>query len=426
MHIAFVDSNAAGLEAIGRAKDEGHLVSYVESLKTYYPRTAANQRLTERADWIRRDVATTDAAAVTEVLAECHAWHPIDFVVTTFELAAEAVALGAKALGLRCTSPDGVLTARRKDLTRAALRDAGLATPSYAVARDAGEAVATADSIGYPVVIKPPSGTDSKLTFVARDQADVRAGCAATLSGPDAMPSLWQGLFRRGLLVEEHLAGPLVSVEIGMRDSRGHVFCISGRTRARDDEVVEIGPHIPAELTAGQARDCEAYAESACRAVGLDVGVFHLEMIVTSRGPVLVEANPRIMGGIMPTVYAHATGRNIYGEFLRLVSGAPMDAGPPSFDGCVTGRRFFAAGDGRLPESLDTRWLEAYPDELIRFDPPEDLGLCPPQPVRRGTVVGRVIVRGADYAATARTGAQMASRMEESLGIELMRGEYDS
>jgi biotin carboxylase len=426
MHIAFVDSNSAALEAIACARDEGHVVSFIESFDPFYSRTAENLRLISRASWIMRDVATTDAAAVTAALARCNSWKPVDFAVSQFELATEAVALSCKALGLRGTSPDAVLTARRKDLVHAVLRDAGIAVPSFAVARDADEAAAAADAIGYPVVVKPPSGADSQLASVAHDTAGVRAASARILGNLETVPPVWRTQFLRGLLVEEHLSGPLVSVEIGMRDGRGYVFCVSGRTRARDDEVIEIGPHIPAELPAGLERDCVAYAESVCRAIGLDVGIFHLEMITSPRGPVLVEANPRIMGGIMPAVYRHATGRSIYSGFLRIISGDPVDCARPRFDGCVTGRRFFTREDSRLPDGWDTRWLAAYSGELIRFDPPDVLGFRPSQPVRQGQVVARLIMRGTDYAATAKTGVQIAGFIEKFWKIPLMSGEYDA
>ena len=424
MHIAFVDSNQAALEAIACAKDAGHQVSFFESFDPIYAPTVQNIGLIERSDWVTRDVATTDAAAVTAALAERHAKHPIDFAVTHHEMAIEAVALSCRTLGLPGASPDAVLTARRKDLLRSALRDAGLAVPAFALARDSDEALAAADAIGYPVVIKPPSGADSKLTFVARDREDVRTACEHALGDLRTLPPVWRPQFSRGLLVEGHLEGPLVSAEIGMRDGRGHVFCLSGRTRARDDEVIEIGPHIPAELPPDRARACGAYAEAVCRAIGLDMGVFHLEMIVTPGGPVLVEANPRIMGGIMPTVYQHASGRNIYTEFLRLISGAPVGASS-LLHGCVTGRRLFAAVDGTLPESWDFGWLAGYSGQLIRFDSPASLGLGPLEGVRRGDVIARVILRGDNYSGTARTGGEIARRVEQSLGIKLLRGEYD-
>jgi biotin carboxylase len=143
--------------------------------------------------------------------------------------------------------------------------------PAFTIARDVSEALAAADEIGYPVVIKPPSGAGSRQAFIACDRAQMRAACDSALD-LSTVPPEWQQQFARGLLVEQHLAGPLVSAEIGMRDGRGHVFCISGRTRAREDEVAEVGPHIPAELPADQVHACGAYAEAVCRAIGLDLG----------------------------------------------------------------------------------------------------------------------------------------------------------
>lgn len=427
MHIAFVDANPGSLEAIKSARQEGHRVSYIQSAEPYYRLTPENRRLVRCASWLKDGVVTTDSAAVTAALAECHAVAPIDFAATQHEMCVEAVAAACKALGVPGTSPDAVLTARSKAAVREVLRRANLATAGFALVHDEEQAVAAADAIGYPVVIKPSSGTDSRLAAVARDRPDVRWACRRAGDELDSVPATWREQFARGLVVEEYLRGPLVSVEIGIRGERSYVFCLSGRTRSADDEVIEVGVHIPAELPGDVARACGEYAAAVCRAIGLDRGVFHLEMIVTARGPVLVEANPRIMGGIMPTVYQHATGRSIFQQFTRLISGAPVPgpAPAPASAGCVAGRRFFARVAGSMPASWDFGWLDTYRQLLIRFDDPDTLGIGPGQRVVRGQVLGRVIVRGEDYAATARTCRDIVRLAEKTLGVELMSGEYD-
>jgi biotin carboxylase len=427
MHIALVDSTSGALTAIESAKQAGHRVSYLQAtIPSFYPLSPANLRLIGCADWVEQGVETTDAASVTGALARIHAAHPIDFAVSHMELSVEPVALACQALGLPGSRPEGVLIARRKDRMRAALAQAGVATAAFSLAADSGEALAAAEVIGYPVVIKPPSGFDSRLTFVARDPAGVLAACRQTEEGLAGLPSPCLGQLTRGLLVEEHLSGPLVSVEIGICGERSYPFCISGRTRAREDEVIETGVHIPAELSAGQARACIGYAESVCRAIGLDQGVFHLEMIITGRGPVLVEANPRIMGGILPTVYQHASGQDIYRNFLQVISGVPVEGVPPVFTGCVAGRRFFVREPGTMPQRWDIDdWLGADRDTIIAFDAPEVMGVQPGQSLRRGNVIARVILRGQDYAATACTARDMIRRAEKALGLELMTGEYD-
>lgn len=64
---------------------------------------------------------------------------------------------------------DAMLTARCKDLPRAALRDAGAAAPSFTVAPGLDEVLEAADAIGHSVVAKPSSGADSRLTAIVRD-----------------------------------------------------------------------------------------------------------------------------------------------------------------------------------------------------------------------------------------------------------------
>lgn len=425
MHIAFVDANPASLEAIRCAREEGHRVSYIQSAEPYYRLTPHNLGLVRSASWLKDGVATTDAAAVTAALAECHAAEAIDFAATQHEMCVAAVALACKALGLPGTSPDAVLTARSKAAVRDVLRGANLATAGYALVHDADDAVAAAAAIGYPVVIKPSWGTDSRLAAVARNRDEVLCACRRARHELDAVPPPWREQFARGLVVEEYLRGPLVSAEIGIRGEHAYLFCLSGRTRSADDEVIEVGVHIPAELPAEVARACAEYAEAVCRAIGLDLGVFHLEMIVTPGGPVLVEANPRVMGGIMPAVYQHATGRSIYQQFTRLVCGAPVPGPARAFAGCVAGRRFFARADCLMPASWDFGWIGDYRRRLIRFDDPEALGIGSGQRVVRGQVLGRVIVHGEDYAATARTCRDIVRLAEKTLGVELMSGEYD-
>ena len=427
VHIAFVDSNNAGLEAIKVAADEGHRVTYLQSSRpSFYPLSEQNLRLIARADQVVDGVATTDADAVTKALARCHAEHPIDFATSQFELSVEPVAVACKTLGLPGPSPDGVLVARRKNLMRTALREAGLASAGYAVADDEDQAVAAAVAIGYPVVIKPPSGLDSRLVSVARDEAEVRAACRTAERGLAALPAAWHGQMSRGFLVEEHLSGPLVSVEIGIAGERSYVFCISGRTRASEDEVIETGVHIPAELPSAQARTCAEYALAVCRAIGLDRGIFHVEMILTAGGPVLVEANPRIMGGILPSIYQFATGFSVYRALVQLASGTEVTEMVPDIDGCVAGRRLFAREPGVMPTSWDVEdWLGGHQHRLLRVDTPEVMGLRPRRPVARGQVIARVILRGEDYAATTRASRDIVARAGKSLGIELMHGEHD-
>jgi biotin carboxylase len=421
MHIAFVSATPAALEAIRVARQAGHRVTFIESSEPVYARTPANRATIAMADHLVTDVPAVDPDAVTAALGNCHAEHRIDVVTTQDEMAARAVAVACRRLGLRGTAPEGVLTARRKDLCRAALRAAGLAHARFAVAADEAGVLAAAALIGYPVVLKPPAGTDSLLTFVAHDADQARAACRALLTGPVGVPAGWRAQFSEGILVEELLTGRLLSAEIGARDGVFFPFCVSGRIRWREDEVVELGAYIPG-LPEAEARRCFVYAAEACRAIGLDLGIFHLEMMLTGRGPVLVEANPRVMGGAMPTIYRMATGTDIYTALVRILTGAPDVPLPATFNACTGGHKVAVSQAGRIADRATLGVLEDHPSVLRVFGF-ADFHTGPGQPVRRGQTVARFILREADHRSLVATAGQILHRLERDLGVSLMIGE---
>jgi biotin carboxylase len=422
MHIAFVDANPAALDAIRAAKQAGHRVTFIESGDPVYARTPANRATIALADELVTGVRTLDPDAVEVALDKCHTESAIDVVTTQHEMATRAVAIACRRLGLRTTAPDAVLTARRKDLCREALRAAGLAHARFALAGDEAGVLAAAGQIGYPVVLKPPAGTDSLLTFVAHGPAEARAGCQGLLAGLDRVPPAWREQFSEGILVEELLTGRLVSVEIGARDGKFFPFCISGRIRWHEDEVVELGAYIPAGLDQAASRRCFGYAADVCRTLGLDLGVFHLEVMLTDRGPVLVEANPRVMGGAMPTIYRMATGTGIYEALVQILTGAPDVQLPAAFDGCTGGHKVAVSRTGRLDERATLGLLEDHPSVLqtIGF---ADFHTGPGQQVHRGQTIARFILREADHRSLIATAEHLLHQLEPELGVTLMIGE---
>jgi biotin carboxylase len=421
MHIAFVDATPAPLAAIRAAKELGHEVTFIESDNPFYAPTPENRATIALADHLLTGVSTCDPDAVTAALDKCHGESPIDVVTSQHEMAARAVAIASQRLGLRGTSPEGVLTARRKDLCREALRAAGLAHAQFALASDEAGVLAAAARIGYPVVLKPPAGTDSRLTFVVTSPAEASAGCAQMLSGLDQVPPGWREQFSEGVLIEELLVGTLVSVEIGARDGTFFPFCLSGRIRWQENEVVELGAYIPG-LPEPQASRCVRYAEEVCRAIGLDLGVFHLEIMLTDRGPVLIEANPRIMGGAMPTIYRLATGAEIYGSLVRILTGAPDVPLPGTFDGCTGAHRVAAAEAGRIDPRAALDFLDRHP-AVLRVFGFDDFGTAAGQPVHPGQTVARFILRETSHRSLVATAEELLREAQTVLGIRLMIGE---
>jgi len=335
----------------------------------------------ERYPWVAEeavDVAgtdTTDAASVAEVARAAADGAPLAGFVTSSEYFVAVTARAAARLDLPGPDPGAVERCRDKRRQRVALRAAGVPVPAFAAADSALEAADAARAIGFPVVVKPADGTGSRGVRLCLDPAEVHAHAAALLeAGGDerGQPTL------AAVLVEEHVSGPEVSVEtFGWA-----VVGITAKHLGRLPSFVECGHDFPADPVIAApwgppdpADPLEETALAALAALGLGFGAAHTEIRLGRRGPVVIEVNPRLAGGRIPTLVRLATGIDLVG--------AAVDA---------------AVGDTRpLPEPEPGH-------ASIRF-------LVPPRAgrVRRtGGVAAAAAVRGVvDVAITARAGQRV-------------------
>ncbi len=420
-HVVFVDSNASGMATIRRALELGHRVGFVRGVAPFYTDTPASRAILGEVHELVDIASTGDADEVTAALRTIAAQHPIDAVITQTEMRSIPTARAARAIGVRFTDPDAVTTARQKHRTRERVRAAGLASAQFGYADTVEEALRVAARIGYPVVVKPASGGDSLFSAIAADEPAARAACERLFEGRPQLPQTWQIGFAGGILIEEKLVGPLMSAEIGLRDEERFEIGLSGRFRWNEDEVVELGSFTPADVTPELGRQCYEYAFAACRAIGLDIGIFHVEMIVTARGPVLVEINPRLMGGGMPNVYRQATGHSVGDALLQLFLGQPLSDLPYHFSGCTGGRSVRVRDAATLPAHVDLSWIAKHPG-VVWLD---DYAYQPHQAVKAGTILAHFTMREPDLPAVIATTKQILHRAQRELGLPLMIDDLD-
>lgn len=418
-HLVFVDSNFAGIEALSRAKALGYQFSAVmsEALILYHMNDATRRVLAgaDRVLWIDR---TTDPIQLAGALRRILAERPIDAVISHLEYCVEALAQVCVELGLRYTNLDAVRLARNKHLGRDRLQRTGVPSARFAFARTLDEAVAGFRAVGSPAVVKPASGGDSLLAAVVSDEASLRRAAAAALDGVAALPPTLHEQFGRGIVIEEKLVGELVSVELGMIDGRPLPYVISGRYRGSTDETVELGGFMPARLDPATRRACEDYAVRVCRALDLDLGIFHLEMIVTAAGPRLVEANPRLMGGAFPILYERFTGQSIHDHLIALHLGSPLPVPALPEGRVVSSHRLTPDRDGVIAAGARFDWVAEYAPHIVYLDTEM---LVPGHVVTAGDTIGRFQLVHDSHERIDALASTVLARFESVIGIPLMR-----
>ncbi|WP_283787054.1 ATP-grasp domain-containing protein [Pantoea stewartii] len=354
-HIIFIDSNESGIAAIACAKAMGHQVTFVKSRDyAFFQDTPETRAVLNDVDFIIEVPVTSDQELVYTALAPHVELYPADVGISQCDGAIETSAVVFERLGIPFTPSTGVKLARHKDLSRQALADAGLANAQFRLVNSIEDALKAADEIGYPVVVKPPSGLDSIQVSVANDPIMLAQAAQSVLDAGKSKPRQLREIFERGVLVEEVLRGKIVSVEIGLRNQRAFHFMCSGRFNTDIDECIPMGVTMPEKLADDERERCFEYAENVCRALGLTLGVFHIELMITPhRGPILIEANARLMGGVMPSVYKKITGEKIEAWMINIFLGVNLDKPLPIPNSVAMVRRVIARKESNIQENFN-------------------------------------------------------------------------
>lgn len=232
----------------------------------------------------------------------------------------------AALLDLPFHSPATALRLTDKFAQRAALAAAGLEVPrSWIIPSEdpPGALAGLEGELRFPAVVKPRRGEGSRDTFPVASSDELRAVVDLALAGGDV----------RDLVVEEYIpdadrdvagAGFAGYVSVESFVSAGVVchLAVNGRTPPAHP-FRETGFFIPSALDAALQRDVLEVAATAARAVGVTTGCLHTEIKLTPSGPVVIEVNGRIGGGV-PELLAAAAGERFLSIAMRLALGEAM------------------------------------------------------------------------------------------------------
>jgi carbamoyl-phosphate synthase large subunit len=271
---------------------------------------------TVSTDYDTSDRLYFEPLTVEDVLAVCEAEEPEGVIVqlggqTPLKLAAELEAEGFRVLG---TPPAAIDTAEDRGKFGALMSRLGIAAPPHGEATGEAEAVAVANRIGYPVVVRPSyvlGGRAMEIVYTEEELARFVHG--ATAASPE-----------HPVFVDRFLEGAIELDVDALSD--GHETFVA----AVMEHIEEAGVHSgdsscavpPITLSDQQLDEVESIVRAIAEGLGV-VGLLNVQLALKEERMWVLEANPRASRTV-PFV-SKATGAPLAKAAARVLVGERLD-----------------------------------------------------------------------------------------------------
>lgn len=263
-------------------------------------------------------ISTIDVEAVMNAAKQ----HKIDGIMTlASDMPMRTVAAVSYELGLVGIDMDTAIKATNKAEMRNALLKNGVPVPKFFKVSNKKEYYETVAEFTKPFIVKPADNSGSRGIIKVADLEDkILIENAYNYSKASS---------RNGdLVVEEFMDGPEVSVETLTVDGVCHVIQVTDKLTTGAPHFVEMGHSQPSRLSNDVIDRIKEVAIAANKAIGINNGPSHTEIIVTKEGPKIVELGARLGGDCITThLVPLSTGVNMVECCIRIALGEK-----PSFD----------------------------------------------------------------------------------------------
>lgn len=188
----------------------------------------------------------------------------------------------------------------------------------------------------YPCICKPIDNSASRGVTVIQDETEfedcIKYSSCNGRSG--------------GVIVEELLCGDEISVEVFVVEGEMHIIQVTDKITTGAPHFVEMGHTQPSKYK-NQVNTIQEVAQKAVSAVGINNGPAHVEIMMTTAGPKLIELGARLGGDYISTdLVPLSTGVDLLGATIRYACGDSTDL-KPRYDK-ASAIRFIKATKGNI------------------------------------------------------------------------------
>ncbi|MFJ3656558.1 ATP-grasp domain-containing protein [Streptomyces nigra] len=325
--------------------------------------------------------------------------HDLDGVVTWDEWHLVPTARLARALGLSSTSVEVMRACRNKATARTLFARHGVLSAASMKARTLLEAGLATMTLGYPAVIKPAAFAGSIGVIRVDRPEELPAAFAFASAGASRSRE------DTGVLVEEYLDGPEVSVECVTHRGATTAVAVTRKHLGPAPYFYETGHTVDA--TDPLLAQVAPAAAAAVKALGITDGVQHVELRLVDGRPRLIEVNARIGGDMIGHLVRLATGIDLPKAAADLACGREP-ALTSSCSGAAGIRMLYSDASGTLTARHVNQPFAAHPPWLRQIQWIREIGeqlLLPPD----GDLF---TARAGFYIVTGRNTAEVTERLD--------------
>jgi phosphoribosylglycinamide formyltransferase 2 len=318
--------------------------------------------------------------------------HRPDIIIPEIEAIRTSKLFDFERLGIQVvpTAEAAHLTMNRDAIRDVAARELGVRTARYGYANSKADLVLEANSIGYPVVVKPVMSSSGKGQSMATDEISLQKAwdyACAGMRGDEKKVIVEEFIEFESeitLLTVKQKNGPTIFVEpIGHRQERG--------------DYQESW--MPAAIHPNRLAEAKAIAKKVTDRLG-GAGIFGVEFFITKTETIFSELSPRPHDTGMVTLISQNLSE--FDLHVRAVLGLPI----PNirYFGPAASAVILADKDGQCPEYFGIAQALEQPDTDIRI-----FGKPTTRPFRR---MGDALSLGASLSLARQTASKAAATVE--------------
>lgn len=256
--------------------------------------------------------------------------YQIDAVISTYENYILPASLISDSLGLPGLPLPAALACTDKSKMRDLFNNSGdNISPDFKIVNDFSDILSFSNNHAFPLILKPANLAKSLLVTKNDDLSQIELNYQKTMRSINDVYKKYAPNKKPKLIVEEFLNGPIFSVDAFV-DETGDPFVLdqvvdyqTGHDIGYDDNF-HYSRIVPSKLNKKQIESIRKTASLGCKALGMKSSPAHIEIILTKKGPKIVEIGAR-NGGYRERMHNLANNIDITGNSLNIALGKKPD-----------------------------------------------------------------------------------------------------